>query len=80
MKDRFRMFLWKKRNAYYVQDNTTKEQKSLGTSDKKEAARLLHAMNESHKNPSIGTQMACASMLSSDANFRPELGRLFWMR
>jgi hypothetical protein len=49
MKDRFRMFLWKKRNAYYAQDNTTSEQKSLGTKDKKEAARQLHAMNEAFK-------------------------------
>src|SRR5690349_13652231 len=44
MKKAYRMF--KRNNVYYVQNNRTKEQKSLGTKDKCEAERLLFAHND----------------------------------
>ncbi len=80
MKDRFRMFLWKKRNAYYSQDNTTGEQKTLGTADKKEAARQLHALNEVSRNPTIAIPMVRAYMLMNDPKFENEHGKTFSTR
>jgi hypothetical protein len=68
MKEQFRMFLWKARNAYYAEDNTTGARKSLGR-DKKEAARQLHALNEALRNPAIAIPMVRAYMLMNNPKF-----------
>ncbi len=65
MKQRFRLFRrgW---GTYYCQDTTTSKQASLGTRNKQEAGRLLHARNEAHYQPLINGQIARAYLSVSD--------------
>jgi len=52
---------------FYLEDNTTGKQESLGTSDRIEAARLLHARNEAAYQPALNAQMARAYLVAGDA-------------
>lgn len=51
---------------FYIQDNTTGKQESLGTSDKTEALRLLHARNEAAYQPAFNAHMARAYLMAKD--------------
>jgi integrase len=68
VKTKFRMFRSGKSGYYYWQDNDTGKQATLGTSDKREAQRLLHAKNESYRTPTsaINLQIARAYLDASD--------------
>jgi hypothetical protein len=61
-------------SVYWVQDNHTRKQESLGTKDPAEAKRLLHAKNEAHRQPVINMQIARAYLLVSD----PEFAKRTW--
>lgn len=52
---------------FYIQDNTTGKQESLGTSDRTEAERLFHARNEAEYQPAFNAQMARAYLVAGDA-------------
>lgn len=52
---------------FYVEDNETGRQESLGTSDRHEAQRLLHARNEAEYQPAFNVQMARAYLAAKDA-------------
>ena len=45
MKPTYRMFKRKDHPNYYIQDNSTREQTCLETSDQKEAQKILDAKN-----------------------------------
>ena len=64
MKDRFR---WYRRanEIYYAEDNGTGEQFSLRTKNEQDAARLLHARNESHRMPQLNLELACTGCISA---------------
>lgn len=70
MKQRFRMYQRGLNGRFYLQDNTTGKQESLGTADRTEAARLLHARNEAEYQPAFNAQMARAYLVAGDAQIR----------
>ena len=57
MKNRYRAFRrgW---GVYYCEDTQTGKQQSLGTADKMEASRLVHAKNEGEQHPAFSLQLA----------------------
>ncbi len=64
VKKKFRMFL--RGSVYWVQDNFTRKQESLGVKDRDEAEQLLQARNEAHRQPIINLQIARAYLSVSD--------------
>lgn len=67
MKQKFRMYQRGLNGRYYIEDNTTGKQESLGTSDRVEAERLFHARNEAEYQPSFNAHMARAYLVAKDA-------------
>lgn len=65
MKGRYRLFR-RAGGTYYAEDTETKKQTSLGTKDKQEAKRLLHAKNESHRQPQLNFQIGQVYLCASD--------------
>jgi integrase len=65
MKQRFRLYR-RGNGRYYAQDNITSKQESLGTTDRFEATRLLHAKNEAEQQPTINVHLARAYLVASD--------------
>ncbi len=65
MKARYRLFR-RKWGTYYAHDNVTRKQETLGTTDKNEAKRLLHAKNEAQQQPMFNMQIARAYWMASD--------------
>lgn len=51
---------------YYLHNEVTGKQESLGTSDRNTALRLLHSKNESHQLPAINLQIARAYLMAAD--------------
>lgn len=72
MRQKYRMFL--RGSVYWIQDNQTRKQESLGTKDRTEATRLFNARNEAHRQPVINMQIARAYLLVGD----PEAARRTW--
>jgi len=68
VKNKYRMFRSGKSGYYYWQDNDTGKQGTLGTSDNREAQRLLSARNESWSMPAtaINLQIARAYLNAAD--------------
>jgi hypothetical protein len=66
MKERFRLYRRKASGKFYIQDGVTGKQESLGTSDRTEAGRLLHARNEAEHQPAVNMQIARAYLTASD--------------
>jgi integrase len=74
MKQRYRLYRRGGNGRFYIQDNTTGKQESLGTSDRVEAQRLLHVRNEAAYQPGLNSQIARAYLAAGD----PEIGRRSW--
>lgn len=53
--------------VFYWQENGTTKQRSLRTKDRKEAERLLQAMNEAHKQPTLNLALGRAYLSAHDA-------------
>ena len=47
----------RKSGVFYIQENGTNIQKSLGTDDPFEAEKLLHAANEARQSPALNLQL-----------------------
>src|SRR6266550_7553544 len=59
--------LYRRRNGvFYWQDNGSNKQGTLRTSDRREAERLLNAMNESHRQPTLNLSLARAYLAAHD--------------
>ena len=59
--------LFRRHNGvFYWQDNGSKKQGTLRTTDKREAEGLLHAMNESHRQPTLNLNLARAYLAAHD--------------
>jgi hypothetical protein len=56
MKNRF--ILFRRNGVFYSEDTTSRKQVSLHTKDKDEAQTLLHAKNESVRQPVLNLQIA----------------------
>ena len=65
MKQRYRLFRrgW---GVFYCEDTQTGKQETLGTSNKQDAQRLVHAKNEAERQPLINMQIARAYVSASD--------------
>ena len=61
MRQKYRMFL--RGSVYWIQDNQTRKQESLGTKDRSEAKLLFNARNEACRQPIINLQIARAYLL-----------------
>src|SRR3984893_3133951 len=67
--------LYRRRNGnFYWQENDSKKQGTLRTTDRREAERLLNAMNESHREPTLNLNLARAYLVAHD----PEMARRTW--
>jgi integrase len=67
--------MYRRRNGvFYWQENNSKKQGTLRTADKREAERLLNAMNESHREPTLNLNLARAYLAAHD----PEMAARTW--
>jgi hypothetical protein len=67
--------LFRRRNGvFYWQDNQSSKQGTLRTSDRREAERLLNAMNESHREPTLSLNLARAYLAAHD----PKMAQRTW--
>ena len=63
-----RFILFRRAGVFYCEDTTTGKQISLRTKDPAEAQTLLHAKNESFRQPVLNLQIARAYLAASDAS------------
>src|SRR3984893_15972554 len=67
--------LYRRRNGvFYWQENNSSTQGTLRTSDRREAERLLNAMNESHREPTLNLNLARAYRAAHD----PKIAQRTW--
>jgi integrase len=67
--------LFRRRNGiFYWQANDSPKQGTLRTSDRREAERLLNAMNESHRQPTLNLHLARAYLAAHD----PKMAKRTW--
>jgi integrase len=67
--------LYRRRNGvFYWQENDSSKQGTLRTSDRREAERLLNAMNESHRQPILNLNLARAYLAAHD----PKMATRTW--
>src|SRR5213595_1691002 len=67
--------VYRRRNGvFYWQDNTSKKQGTLRTTDKREAERQLNAMNESHRQSTLNLNLARAYLAAHD----PKMAQRTW--
>jgi hypothetical protein len=67
MKSAYCLYRRKRTGVFYVENNQTREQKSLGTSDKGEAKKLLDAMNSGQQSSSLNLQLGKAFITHADS-------------
>src|SRR5438874_3393660 len=66
---------YRRRNGiFYWQENDSSKQGTLRTTDKREAQRLLNAMNESHRQPTLNLNLARAYLAAHD----PQMAKRTW--
>jgi integrase len=74
MRPRYRLYRRKCGGRYYIHDDVTGKQESLGTSDRAIAVRLFHSKNEAVKQPAVNLQIARAYLAASD----PQIATRNW--
>jgi integrase len=67
MKSRFILYRRKPGGMFYLEDTQTRKQESLGTKERAEATALLHARNESVRQPQLNLQIAKAYLAGTDS-------------
>jgi len=72
-----RYWLFRRTNGvFYHEDTHTGHQESLGTRDRNEARRLIHAKTEAQQQPRLNLQIARAYLMASD----PEVSTRTWQQ
>ena len=67
--------LYRRRNGiFYWQENNSSRQGTLRTTDRREAERLLNAMNESYREPTLNLNLARAYLAAHD----PKMAQRTW--
>ena len=67
--------LYRRHNGvFYWQENDSSKQGTLRTTEKREAERLLNAMNESHREPTLNLNLARAYLAAHD----PKMAQRTW--
>jgi integrase len=61
-------------DVFYWQENSSRKQRTLRTTDKREAERLLNAMNEAHRQPTLNLNLARAYLAAHD----PKMAQRIW--
>ncbi len=74
MKTACRMYRRKRTGVYYLQSNRTREQQSLGTSDKGQAQKILNVKNQEQQAPALNLQLGKAYITHAD----PKMGTRTW--
>jgi len=74
MRQRYRLYRRKVGGRYYLHDDLTGKQVSLGTTDRATAVRLFHSKNESVRQPAVNLQIARAYLAASD----PQIATRNW--
>jgi integrase len=70
---KYRLFR-RSNGIFYWQENNSSKQGTLRTSDRREAERLLNAMNESHREPTLNLNLARAYLAAHD----PKMAKRTW--
>ncbi len=66
--NRYRLLKMNSRGGhYYAEEIETCLRRSLRAADREEAEKLLHALNESHRNPHLNQRMAQTYLVGSDS-------------
>ncbi len=59
--------LYRRRNGnFYWQENDSRKQGSLRTNNRRDAERVLNAMNEAERQPAMNLSLACANLAAHD--------------
>lgn len=67
--------LYRRHNGvFYWQENNSPKQGTLRTNDRREAERLVNAMNESHRQPTLNLNLARAYLAAHD----PRMAKRTW--
>ncbi len=67
--------LYRRRNGvFYWQENDSAKQGTLRTTDRRDAERVLNAMNESHREPTLNLNLARAYLAAHD----PKMAKRTW--
>jgi hypothetical protein len=66
MKSAYRLFERKRSGVFYIQNNSTGEQRSLGTKDKEVAKRLWESENHARKSPALNLELGKVYLRASD--------------
>ncbi len=74
MKQRYRIYRRRPGGRFYAHDGETGRQESLGTADRAQAQRLLHARNEAQQQPAVNLQIARAYLAATD----PQIATRTW--
>ena len=74
MRQRYRLYRRKNGGRYYIHDDVTGKQESLGTSDRATAVRLFHSKSEAVQQPAVNLQIARAYLAASD----PQIATRNW--
>jgi hypothetical protein len=74
MRQRYRLYRRKNGGRYYIHDDVTGKQESLGTSDRATAVRLFHSKSEAVQLPAVNLQIARAYLAASD----PQIATRNW--
>jgi hypothetical protein len=64
----------RRNSIFYWQENDSSKQGTLRTTDRHEAERLLNAMNESHREPTLNLNLARAYLAAHD----PKMAQRTW--
>jgi len=74
MRQRSRLYRCKKGGRYYIHDDVTGKQESLGTNDRATAVRVFHSKSEATKQPAVNLQIARAYLAAGD----PQIATRNW--
>ena len=74
MKTAYRLYRRNRTGVYYLQNNRTREQQSLGTTDKGQAKRILDAKNQEQQTPALNLQLGKTYITHAD----PKMGTRTW--
>ncbi len=66
MKSAFRLFKRNRSGVYYIQNNSTGEQRSLGTKDREAAKLLWECENNARKAPALNLELGKVYLRASD--------------
>ena len=74
MRQRYRLYKRRNGGRYYLHDDVTGKQESLGTDDRATAQRLFHSRQEAEQQPAVNLQIARAYLAASD----PQIATRDW--